>query len=53
MTAIPVQKIYAVISKSYTEQKYTIVEKLDKSIDLSYHSFSEEIESILERKQKL
>lgn len=53
VTAIPVQKIYAVISKSYTEQKYTIVEKLDKSIDLSYHSFSEEIESILERKQKL
>lgn len=52
VTAIPVQKIYAVISKSYTEQKYSIVEKLDKSIDLSYHFFSEEIESILERKQK-
>lgn len=52
VTARPVHKIYAVISKSYTEQKYSIVEKLDKSIDLSYHFFSEEIESILERKQK-
>lgn len=50
ITAAPVQKIYAVISKRYTEQKYSVVEKLDKNIDFSYHLFSEEIEEILERK---
>ena len=50
VTARPVHKIYAVISKNYVEQKYSEVEKLDKSINLSYHLFSEEIELILERR---
>lgn len=50
VTARPVHKIYAVISKNYVEQKYSEVEKLDKSINLSYHLFSEEIERILERR---
>lgn len=52
VTARPVHKIYAVISKNYVEQKYSEVEKLDKSINLSYHLFSEEIERILERRDQ-
>lgn len=47
VTTSPVQKVYAVISKSYTEEKYSVIEKIDKSIDLSIFSFSEEIEKIL------
>lgn len=31
----PQKKIYAVLSKKYSENKYSIVEKCDKSIDLS------------------
>ena len=31
----PQQKIYAVLSKGYSESKYSIVEKCDKDIDLS------------------
>lgn len=52
VTDRPVHKIYAVISKNYVEQKYSEVEKLDKSINLSYHLFSEEIERILERRDQ-
>ena len=52
VTARPVHKIYAVISKNYVEQKYSEIEKLDKSINLSYHLFSEEIERILERRDQ-
>lgn len=49
VTAVPVQKVFAVISKGYTEEKYSVLEKLDKSIDLQKYSFSEDIERILER----
>lgn len=52
VTACPVHKIYVAISKNYVEQKYSEVEKLDKSINLSYHLFSEEIERILERRDQ-
>ncbi|MCR4652522.1 MAG: hypothetical protein K5744_02395 [Eubacterium sp.] len=31
----PQKKIYAVLSKKYSENKYSIVEKCDKSIELS------------------
>lgn len=51
VTANPVQKVYAVISKDYTEEKYSIVEKLDKGIDIGKYFFSEEIEDILEREK--
>ncbi len=34
VTAQPTYKVYAVISKHYTDDKYTQVAKLDKSIDL-------------------
>lgn len=48
--AAPVQKVYVVISKGYTEDKYSVLEKLDRGIDLAKCSFSETIEEILERK---
>lgn len=47
--ASPVQKIYAVFSKSYAAEKYSILEKIDKGINLKRYVFSEEIEQILER----
>lgn len=47
--ASPVQKVYAVISKSYLSQKYSVVEKLDKELDITKHLFSDEIENILDR----
>lgn len=50
ITSQPTQKVYAIISKHYTEDKYSVLEKLDKSIDLKECHFSEEIEGMLERK---
>ena len=47
--ASPVQKVYAVISKSYRSKKYSVVEKLDKELDITKYLFSDEIESILDR----
>lgn len=49
VTVSPVQKVYAVISKRYTEGKYSVLEKVDKSLYLSEYSFSEEIELMLDR----
>lgn len=46
----PVQKIYAIISKACTEEKYSVVEKLDKCIDIKECLFSDEIEKILDSK---
>lgn len=50
VTATPVQKIYAVLSKEYMEDKYSVLEKLDKEMDIKECLFSEDIERILERK---
>ncbi len=47
--ASPVQKVYAVISKSYRSKKYSVIEKLDKELDITKRLFSDEIESILDR----
>ena len=49
VTKKPMQKIYAIFSKSYTEDKFSKVEKLDKSIELNSCHFSEEIEKIIDR----
>ncbi|EET59767.1 hypothetical protein BRYFOR_08139 [Marvinbryantia formatexigens DSM 14469] len=46
----PVQKVYAIISKEYKEEKYSVLEKLDKGITLENSFFSEDIECLLERK---
>lgn len=49
VTASPVQKVYAVISKGYTEEKYSVLEKVDKNLNLAGCIFLEGIESKLDR----
>lgn len=49
VTASPVQKVYAVLSKGYTAERYSVLEKIDKGINIKICLFSEEIEKILER----
>lgn len=49
--ASPLQKVYVVISKSYRSEKYSIVEKLDKELDITKYLFSDEIENILDREK--
>lgn len=45
----PVQKVYAVLSKSYTAEKYSVLEKVDKGMDIKKCFFAEGIERALER----
>ena len=52
VTAQPTYKVFAVISKHYTDDKYSQIAKLDKSIDLSECHFTEEIEKLIERDKK-
>ena len=47
--ASPVQKVYAVISKVYSEGKYSVLEKADKNLNLTEVFFLEEIEKMLNR----
>ena len=47
--ASPVQKVYAVISKGYTEEKYSVLEKVNKNLNLTGVFFLEEIERMLNR----
>ncbi len=49
VTAQPTYKVFAVISKYYTDDKYSHIAKLDKSIDLKECQFAEEIENLIER----
>lgn len=49
VTAQPTYKVFAVISKHYTDDKYSQLAKLDKRIDLSECHFREEIENLIER----
>jgi len=49
VTAQPVYKVFAVISKHYTDDKYSYIAKLDKSIDLQVCQFAEKIENLIER----
>jgi hypothetical protein len=51
VTAQPVCKVFAVVSKHYTQDKYSVFTKLDKSIVLNECHFSEEIENLIERKK--
>lgn len=41
------QKVYAVFSKGYTYEKYSVSEKIDKSFRSREILFSEEIEKLL------
>ena len=49
VVANPAQKIYAVFSKMYMDEKYSVVEKMDKSLVGRKILFSEDIEKLLER----
>lgn len=49
--APPAGKVYAVFSKSYTAEKYSVLEKVDKGMDIRECWFSEEIEKMLERER--
>lgn len=51
VTAQPIRKVYAVISKNYTDEKYSVLEKLDKSIEIKACRFPEEIEKLIEREK--
>lgn len=46
-------KVYAVISKHYTDDKYSCVAKIDKSMDLKECRFVEEIEKLIEREKSI
>ena len=52
VVANPVQKIYAVFSKMYMDEKYSVAEKMDKSFRGTKILFSEEIEKLLERENQ-
>ena len=49
VTAHPTQKVYAVLSKRYTEDKYSVIVKSDKSLDMKECRFSEKIERLIDR----
>lgn len=49
VTAQPTYKVYAVISKHYTDDKYVSIAKIDKSLDLKECRFPEEIEKLIDR----
>ncbi|MCM1124145.1 MAG: PBECR4 domain-containing protein [Eubacterium sp.] len=48
VVAAPVQKVYAVLSKGYTDEKYSQLEK--KDIDIQNDLFPEEIERLITQK---
>ncbi|MBQ3544783.1 MAG: hypothetical protein IJA34_07355 [Lachnospiraceae bacterium] len=43
----PYQKVYAIFSKDYLDEKYTVIEKMDKSIDINKIFFCDEIENAI------
>lgn len=49
VTAKPVQKVYAILSKLYIQEKYSVVEKVDKSIKIGECIFADDIEAVLDR----
>ena len=49
VTEKPTYKVFAVISKHYTDDTYSYIAKLNKSIDLKECQFVEEIENLIER----
>lgn len=51
VTAQPTYKVFAVISKHYTDDKYSCFTKLDKRIDLKECHFTEEIEKMIDREK--
>lgn len=49
IVARPIYKIFAVLSKKYTDEKYSHISKIDKAINIKEVVFSEEIENLIAR----
>lgn len=49
VTAQPTYKVFAIMSKHYTDDRYSKIEKIDKNMNLQDCCFSEDIENMLER----
>ncbi len=49
VTGSPMMKVYAVLSKGYTEKKYSVWERVDKEIDLRNYYLAECIEERIAR----
>ncbi len=49
VTKQPTYKVFAVLSKHYSDEKYSCISKIDKSIDLQACFFSDEIEQMIVR----
>ena len=49
VTAQPIYKVFAVISKHYMDDRYSQFARIDKSVNLSECYFTKEIEDMLER----
>lgn len=47
--ASPVQKVYVVLSKNYMAERYFVLEKVDKGMDIKKCFFAEGIERVLRR----
>ncbi|MBQ8558872.1 MAG: hypothetical protein IJ439_02680 [Tyzzerella sp.] len=53
VTATPTEKVYIIVSKHYADDKYHIMNKLDKAIDLASCKFRDAIESIIDKEKLL
>jgi hypothetical protein len=51
VTAAPHQKVYAVLSKKYADEKYFELEKEDKLLNIQECRFTQEIENYLDREK--
>lgn len=51
ITAIPVKKIYAVFSKHLTDEKYSVICKLNKEIDIHTYFFPDQVENMICREK--
>jgi hypothetical protein len=51
VTAAPHQKVYAVLSKNYADEKYFELEKEDKLLNIQECRFTQEIENYLDREK--
>jgi len=53
ITASPIKKIYAIFSKSYREKQYSVVQKLDKAVNLQTCSLGKEIDDMIDMENVL
>ena len=48
VTASPTLKIYAVFSKAYQEERYSVIQKLDKRIDIHTYHLGQKIDNMID-----